>query len=352
MNLSLKYAYPVSEIDRIAIMLLYQPIIKKDAVNVYLTLSSLYQSGIKTPLLSDLYDLCGMNPESFTEAINKCESAFLIAFDEKKMAVTLHPVLSFEAFFKSPLLPHLKMHVSSEYLSQIKLKQSPPSNVMMPKSELFKEGLGKIQEMPSLFDNVQSTVDVVGIVEGLPKALIERYPRIEELKRMMHHVAYLYDLDALKMNELMIIFLKQDLLTFEILSDLAQKHFSGNSPKKTFDVAYFKKVHPKELLKDLTGSHVPSSDIKTVDMLIQNSGLKLEVINVMMAYVLSELSGQMPVYKYFEKVSGQWHRNHIQTAEEAVAHIKTIKQKPKKAQAKKGSEIAWFDDYLKTKEAK
>lgn len=350
MTITIKYAYPVSESDARILHLLYQPIIKKEAISVYLTLSSLFSSSQKKPLKTDLYDLCGMNPESFEEAIIQCVSVGLMDYDKKKEIVYLHPVLSAKSFFDSPLYAHLKTRASTVLLSDLKRRLLPEKNPVATSLDAFKKIHGPLQEKKGPFEGLKSPLDVDSLLDSLPHVFKEKINQTEDLKNMMHHVAYLYDLNAPEMNELMIQFLKEDTLSFEKLSDLAHKSFYEKAPSKTFDVHYFKKAHPKEVLKDLTGSHVPLSDIKTVDMLIQNSGLKLEVINVLLAYVVSELNGQMPVYKYFEKVSGQWHRNQILTAEEAIGHIKTTKQKSTKKITQKGSQIPWFDDYLKEKE--
>jgi replication initiation and membrane attachment protein DnaB len=345
MTVSIKYAYPLSIQDHTLLNLMYQPIIKKEALSVFLTLNSLFQSGIKKPLKTDLYDICGLNPESFEEALKKCESVFLLSYDEKKESVYLNQVLSVLAFFESPLIAILKTHVSSDFILSLKGLIPPKNSLKNSEPSLL-----KLQHAQNPFERVKSPLDVDAILESLPSSLVQKKLKQEDLKTMMHHVSYLYDLDMPQMNKLMITFLKQEIHSFEKLSDLAHQMFTTGEAPKSFDVSYFKKAHPKEVLKDLTGSHVPASDLKTVDTLIQNSGLKLEVIGVLIAFVISELNGQMPVYKYFEKVSGQWHRNQIKTAEEAIAHIKTIKQKPSRNAPKKGSDIPWFDDYLKKKE--
>lgn len=344
---------------------LYLPLIKPDGLALYLFLTRLVDEPASRSMdypISFIYDSLSVNPERLIDVRQRLEGAQLLkTYDHEGWTFIPLAPLKPEGFFNSPLLAHLKTHLSKERLSDIKQRllpkrQHPPkkSDISAPFEATFGALKGTFKEANPTFIALPSKVDMAEFLSRIPTTWIPEESRTEALKSTLSHLSYVYNLDETRLKRV----IEQSLnaphpFEFDQLSDQAAKLYVAHDAPQTLDVDAFKKMHPADVLKMMTGSHVPASELKIVDQLIRESGLKLEVISVLIAYVITELSGQMPVYKYFEKVSGQWHRNGITTAEMAIAHIKTTKQKKSTAPAKPkaAATIDWFKDYLKEKDA-
>lgn len=355
------HAVALSQDDLRVLSLLYSPLTKPDGLALYLFCVSLVDGAKKRSLdypISYIYDALNMNPERFIEMRKRLEAVKLIeTYDDQSLIMAVKPPLSAAAYLQSPLSAYLKTTLPAERIADLKrMLLDPPTKGLKKKNisasfeSVFGALSGSFRESEISPFSSNATIDVDQLLEQIPLTWVPNDVRNEAFKEAIKHVSYVYGLEAAQMKEV----IKKSIsasktLDFDSLSDHASQMYKPSESKQPLDIDTFKKVHPSDVLKWMTGSHVPSSDLKVVDQLIRESGLKLEVINVLIAYVLTELNGQMPVYKYFEKVSGQWHRNHIQTAEMAVAHIKQMKEKRPKESAKEPS-IDWFKAYLKEKE--
>ncbi len=344
---------------------LYLPLIKPDGLALYLFLSRLVDEPAHQSMtypISFIYDSLSVNPERFLDVRKRLEGAQLLKTYDSDL-VTFVPLapLKPEGFFNSPLLAHLKTHLPKERIADLKMRLLPKRASFPKKSDIsasfestFGALKGSFKEPDLTFIASLPTIDINDFLSRIPTTWIPESKRSEALKSTLSHLAYVYNLDESRLKTVIEQSLKHPHpFEFDQLSDQASTLYVGGDAPQTLDVDAFKKMHPADVLKMMTGSHVPASELKIVDKIIRESGLKLEVISVLIAYVITELNGQMPVYKYFEKVSGQWHRNGIATAEMAVAHIKTTKQKKStaKTKPKEAATIDWFKDYLKEKDA-
>lgn len=344
---------------------LYLPLIKPDGLALYLFLTRLVDEPAHQSMaypLSFIYDSLSVNPERFLDVRKRLEGAQLLkTYQTDPVTLVPRAPLKPDGFFHSPLLAHLKTHLPKERIADIKQRLLKKRESFPKKSDIsasfestFGALKGTFKEPDVTFVTTASSLDIVDFLSRIPTTWIPESARTEALKSTLTHLAYVYNLDETRLKTV----IKQSLkhphpFEFDQLSDQASSLYVASDAPETLDVDAFKKMHPADVLKMMTGSHVPASELKIVDRIIRESGLKLEVISVLIAYVITELNGQMPVYKYFEKVSGQWHRNGITTAEMAVAHIKTTKQKKSTAptKPKAAATIDWFKDYLKEKDA-
>lgn len=344
---------------------LYLPLIKPDGLALYLFLARLVDEPAQRSMtypLSFIYDSLSINPERLLDVRKKLEGALLLAtFDDETWVFVPRAPLSPEQFFQSPLAAHLKTHLPKERLADMKQRLLPkPLNMAKKKdvSASFDTTFGALKgtfetSEPTPFQ-LPSPVNIADFLTRIPTTWIPQEKRNDALKSTLEHIAYVYGLDESRLKTV----IEKSMsaahpLDFDQLSNQAAALYLPQDAPQALDLDAFKRMHPADVLKMMTGSHVPASELKIVDQLIRESGLKLEVISVLVAYVITELNGQMPVYKYFEKVSGQWHRNAITTAEMAIAHIKSTKQKKstKPPKAKEAATIDWFKDYLKEKDA-
>lgn len=357
----------LSEDHHRVLSLLYAPMMKRDAYSLYLFLDSLVDAQKKRSIdfpMGFIYDALALNPESFLEARKQLEAAFLLkTYDANAYTFELKRPLSAEAFFKqSPFLPYLKTIISKERLSDLKQHLIPVHKVSgQDVSASFSDiypSLKRDVNLPETMEDVpfKSDVDIEDILSRIPKTILTEEERTPLFKQNLAQLIYIFSLSEEDLK-VIIIDAKKTLkdVSFEALSECASKHVRQEAPaiKDAYNLYYFKKRHPIDILKDITGDHVPKAEMAMVEKIIREAGFPLEVISVLMAYVLSELNGQMPNITYFEKVIGQWHRNRVKDAESAIAVIKkgkAVKQQKKKSQ-KPDTDIDWFKDYLSEKEA-
>lgn len=357
----------LSEDDHRVLSLLYLPMMKRDAYSLYIFLNSLTDAQKKRSIdypLPFLYDALSLNPESFKEARVQLEAAQLLkTFDANAYTFEIQKPLNAEDFFqKSPFIPYLRTIISKERLADLKHHLMPVNkisgkDVSAPFSAIY-PSLKPYNELPETSESIVFDVafEIEDVLSRVPKTILKDDERTPSFKQNIKQLIYIFSLseDDLKT---VIIDAKKTLkdLSFEALSERASHHVRQDAPpvKDAYNLYYFKKRHPVDILKDITGSHLPKAEMAMVEKIIREAGLPLEVISVLMAYVLSELNGQMPHITYFEKVIGQWHRNKVKDAESAIAMIKKGKavRNQKKTSKKPDTDIDWFKDYLNEKDA-
>jgi len=376
-------SYPLNHESLQTLTLLYMPIIGQDAYTLYVTLYTLLdRARLKSPEypLDFLLDMLNLTPQSLLETRKKLEAAGLLEtfkHDDNHFLFELYLPLTPEGFIKdSPLASYLNHAIGSyrfkdlvEHFKITRVQKSNYQNISVAFNDVF----APIEDHTTLKSQFMDTsrqavkfntafeADIV--LEAIPNALMHPKMKTKRAKQKLQEIAYLYDLNETTMQPLVLKCLtERQTLDFNCLTEEAQSMYQ-KIPKKqlskrsgAYDLDYFQSVHPKTMLEDLSGKKAPVSELKVIERLMQESQLKNEVINVMIAYVLKELNNQFPVYNYFDKITAEWHRNNIDTAEKAVEYIKTkIKKKnqPKKSYRKPykkertDTEVDWFDSYLK-----
>ena len=110
---------------------------------------------------------------------------------------------------------------------------------------------------------------------------------------------------------------------------------------------------PTEVVKNLFGIGLVSSEIEMFDTLMERTGISLGILNVLIIYVLQDKNGEVPSYNYFDKIIKTWQRMKITTTSEAMDYIngRTPKETTRKRQSAKAVPD-WYDDYVKNVEDK
>ena len=110
---------------------------------------------------------------------------------------------------------------------------------------------------------------------------------------------------------------------------------------------------PTEVVKNLFGIGLVSSEIEMFDTLMERTGISLGILNVLIIYVLQDKNGEVPSYNYFDKIIKTWQRMKITTTSEAMDYIngRTPKETTRKRQSTKAVPD-WYDDYVKNVEDK
>ncbi len=368
--------------------LLYLPIIGKEAFSLFLYLHSLLdRSHLKSPTypLTFLYDGVGLSPQQFLNARKALEAAGLMETFKGKtnFHFTLYQPLSAAAFIKdSPYSGYLKSKISEErfndLISHFKIKKTKKTNFKNITVH-FDEYFSPLRESHSDKAHYQSgttkkatftkPIDMDMILDEIPQSLQSPKLKTKRVKEKLVEIAYLYSLRENDLIKLLKGTLSEGDIDFESFNRIAAEYYH-NEPRDIhkkndpYSEEYFKSVHPRELLEQTTGTRAANVELRTLERLIDDSGLPYEVLNVLLAYVLKELSGDFPSYNYFDKVAAEWKRNNVSTAGEAIEHIKQKKQRQKTKQQtptqrsfyKKSEEkpedtnVDWFEDYLKNQE--
>ena len=383
-HISIESKAPLSHTHATTLSLLYLPVIGKEAFSLYMLFQSLLErSTLKSPSYTHafIYDMLGVCPEGFVNARKTLEAVGLIETYVKDDAYLMecYMPLSADAFIKdSPFAPYLYKAIGEErykdLIAHFKITKTRHSDYTR-KSVAFSDVFPPVKPTPTTRSqyvepvsgkvSVNTDLDLDLVLEGIPSSLLKAKGRTKNAKDKLASMAYIYNFDEEALQDAIRKSLKEDgTIDFKTLSKYAQENYRktrGPVTRKTDNasLAYFKEVHPRTLLEDLTGQKVPAADLKVIDRLTSETDMPLEVINVMIAYVLKELDQQFPVYNYFEKVVAEWKRLNIKTAADAINHVEKRlrkKREPKKQSRGYGynkksqpidTSVGWFKDYLK-----
>ncbi len=380
---------PITHVQTHVMSLLYLPIVGRDAHALYFALHGLSNRyGLKSCEYPKVFllDLLSLAPDAFERACRTLEAAGLLETYEgpEGFLYELYLPLSPEAFFKdSPFAPYLQRAVGEERFldlhAQFQIDSNKKKTGYTARTARFDEVFppiekqsgpgGELSEARTKKLNIQTTADVELVLAGIPKTLLADSMRTKQTKEKLKQTAYLYSLDEKHLGDLIKKSLtKNKTIDFSALSHHAKAHYRAARDKTSrkgpiqrkqepHGLAYFKRVHPRTLLAETTGEEPPAADLRVIERLIEESGLPLEVINVLIAYVLKELDQQVPVYGYFEKIVAEWRRNQIETADAAIAHIRKKLQRRRSPRRPSGrgekpfdTEVDWFKEYLKEQE--
>jgi replication initiation and membrane attachment protein len=371
---------------RAIVSLLYLPLIGPEALSLYFSLYALIdRSHLRTKSYPHefLYDLLNLSKTRLNQAREKLEAVGLLESytNNEDYIYELYAPLSAEMFIKdSPFAPYLLKQIGDERFEELielfKIKRfqlGSYENISKAFSDLFKPVYDKEINTKSMYLNtkinrltIEHDFNVELLIDSLPESFVHSSTKTKRGKEHLSQIAYVYNIDESTMKDLLVKSLNDDTsIDFEALSKACVNYYAqqpkDNPPKKTtgYDVDYFKNVHPVTIVEDLTGMSIPSSDLKIIEKILNRNVLKIEVVNVLIAFVLKELNYQFPVFNYFEKIMAQWKRHNIETAEEAIAFIK--KQKEVRSAAKKPTvknrkelpediKVDWLDDYIKSVE--
>ncbi|MEF9961648.1 MAG: DnaD domain protein [Erysipelotrichaceae bacterium] len=104
-------------------------------------------------------------------------------------------------------------------------------------------------------------------------------------------------------------------------------------------------MHPTQFLKNLqNGIEVNSVDKNLIALLLDRYQLQPDVVNVLLEYVLKQLNQKLSK-AYVEKVASSWVRLKIDTASQALSHIKEQEQKPMKQYTNKKAVLPqWYQE--------
>lgn len=381
--------------DRINIISLYEPIIGYAAVSLYLTLWR--DLGFLELISMDythhhLMSLLKCDLETIKKARLSLEAVGLIKTYYKEGELNsyvyeLFSPLSPKEFFAHPILNitlynnlgkneyELLKHEYKEYKMDLKDYEditSSMDNVYKSVSDVSFLARGR----NTLDINIENNIDFDLLFSSLPSGIINTKSINKKLKELINNLSFIYNLDTLKMIELIRMVLNEKgYLDKEYLRISARKYYQYNNNGKLPTIVYrtqpeylkkplgdntnrgkiisvFENTTPYDFLKSKQkGTNPTSRDLKLLEMILIDLELKPAVCNVLIDYVLKRNDSKLN-QAFVETIASQWKRLGIETAEDAMniaekEHRKYTK-KITNSKVNNPKEPVWFNEKLES----
>lgn len=386
----------LSDQDRITLISLYEPIIGATAVGLYLAL----WNDLDGPMIKSidhnhhhLMTLLKTSLESVKKAREGLEAMGLLRTyfkegDINEYVYELYSPLSPVEFFNNAIYNvvlynnvgkeeydnlvrrYQKVEIDLDDYVDITKKINDvyeSTDIKSPDNIRFKNVLGI---------NTDNIIDFDFIMSSLPKGLIKPTTFTLEVRKLINQLSYIYNLDNIKMCEL----IRESISSKGVLSQnelrknarsMYQGEYgtlptlvyrtqpeylkspSGDNSKKGKLIQVFENTSPYDFLKSKYNNSKPTArDLKLLESLLIDLDLKPAVVNVLIDYVLKKNNNKLTT-GFVETIAGQWKRQNIETAADAMAfaeeeHKKSKKVSTKKIEEKKKPE--WFDQKIEKKD--
>ena len=390
--------------DKKILNMLYLPIVGSLAIMLYNTLlNDLDKQELSSPELDHAHLLSNLHVSSneLLTARNILEGIGLIKTYYKKDSVAkyiyeLYSPISAHEFFVHPifnivlynnvgkkeyerLINYFKIpKINKEGYTEITRKFSEIfTSIPATSADIYNDSIRKYNKLKL---NIDSSFDMNFLIETMPKH-IDRKIFTKDVQELIIYLAYLYDIDAPKMQNIIKTCINEKgTIDREELRKVCRNHYqfdhSGVLPtiiertqpdylKKSLGdnsaiakmIYTFETTSPYDFLKSKhNGSEPVKRDIILVEQLLIDYGLTPGVVNVLIDYVLRTNDNKLN-RSLVETIAGQWKRLKIETVEDAMEtakknHHKINKTKESKNIPNKKSVPKWFDnENIKAEEA-
>ena len=227
--------------------------------------------------------------------------------------------------------------------------------------------------------NINSSFDMNFLIETMPKSINTKI-FTKDLQELIINLAYLYDIDAVKMQNILRVCINENgTVNRDELRKTARNHYQfdhsgllptviehaqpeylrkpiGDNSKLSKMIYTFETISPYEFLRSKHGGAEPmKKDIKLLEDLIIDYKLKPGVVNVLIDYVL-RINDNKLNRNFVEAIAGQWARKKIETVEDAMDFAKKtynsqIKNKVVKKTTREDNVPSWFNKSVMASEA-
>ena len=394
----------LTDFERKTIITLYEPIIGPNAVSLYFTLwqdaerKDAYESYNHHHLMTSLK----LGQEPLVSARRALESMGLVRSYLKETDICdyiyeLYSPLTPYEFFNHPIFNVVLYNnigqVEYDNLSKYYKKQpTTPKDYLEITSTIndtFKSvSMAVLQneidtvDTNSIGPNISNEyIDFELLISSLPKNTISEKVFNKRTKHLINSLAFVYDLDTLKMSELIRMVINENgLIDKDTLRINARKYYQfnnsgslptliyrtqpdhlkspeGNMSNRGKMVYIFENTSPFDFLRSkYHGTEPTSKDLQLLEYLAVDLELNPGVINVLIDYVL-KINNNKLTRGFVETIAGQWKRLNIQTVEKAMQtaekeHKKTNSKVTLKQTSKKSETPTpiWFDKNQESEE--
>lgn len=200
-----------------------------------------------------------------------------------------------------------------------------------------------VEKTETLGPNISDQyIDFNLLISSLPKNLINEKVFNKKTRNLINSLAFVYDLDTLKMSELLRMVVNENgLIDKDTLRINARKYYQFNNRGSLPTLIYrtqpehlktpegdtsnrgkmlyiFENTSPYDFLRNkYHGTEPTSRDLQLLEYLAVDLELKPGVINVLIDYVL-RINNNKLTKSYVETIAGQWKRLNIETALKAM----------------------------------
>ena len=389
----------LTEIDKKNLIYLYEPIIGFGAVSLYLTLwSDLDRLEIMSKDFTHhhLMSILKCSLEMIKQAREALEAVGLMKTyykegDINSYVYELYSPLSASEFFNNPILNIVlynnvgeeEYHSLKKMYRKVNVDLKDYQDITKPMNETFESTNMPIVEVRSretLPLNIESEIDFDFIISSIPKGILNEKAINKKMKELIINLAFIYDLDTLKIVELIRTSLNEKgMIERDTLRKNARKYYQfksgalptlvyrtqpeylktpvGDTSRKGRIIGVFENTSPYDFLKSkYHGANPTSRDLKLLEMLMIDLELNPAVVNVLIDYVLKKNNNKLNG-NYVETVAGQWKRAGVKTAREAMDLAEKEHKKMRKSTDKKSSKAMreppvpiWFDKQIEKSE--
>lgn len=382
--------------DRKYLVSFYEPIIGSLAVSLYLTLwrdldrytfvSADYNHHHLMTILKTNLDSIKLARQTL-EGVGLLRTYFM-ANEPNNYVYELYSPMNPKEFFQNPIfnvvlynnIGAFEYNLLKKEYSTLNINLKGYEEVTSHFDEVFKsssetptiEALGR-ETLPL---NMQDQIDFDLLISSLPKGMLNEKILNKRMKSLINNLSFVYNIDTLKMCEIIRLSINEkgaidkDTLRLQTrkyyqynnhgklptLIYRAQPEYlkspSGDTSKKGRIIEVFENTTPYDFLCAKYKTGTPTvRDLKLLEYLLEDVGLKPAVVNVLIDYVLKKNNNKLN-NAFVETIAGQWKRLGIETAKDAMEvaekeHKKYV-NKFNKVSVKKVSEEppVWFDEKI------
>jgi len=236
-----------------------------------------------------------------------------------------------------------------------------------------------VKDKETLSPVAMNIIDFELLLSSLPKGLITEKTLNKKTRELINNLAFIYNLDTLKMSELVRgVINEKGFIDKDELRKSSRKFYQYNNSGTLPTLVYrhqpdylknpggdntnrgkiiygFENTTPYDFLKSKYKGVSPTTrDLRLLENLLVDIGLKPAVVNVLIDYVLKQDNNKLN-QNYIETIAGQWKRLGIETASEAMdiakkEHRKYQKKTPTKKTNSHVKEPVWFNEDIKKEE--
>lgn len=374
----------LTDFDRKVLSHLYLPIIGDRALNIYNTLYTLFEPGLReTEIITHLrlLKMLNLDESMFIEERIKLEAIGLLSTYVKDniYLYVLKDVLTPYEFFNNDGLVRVLTSI---------IGISETDNLMMEllagkfDYESFTDITTTFDECFSLVDKENASINNIGvdtrnfgirvsektfnidhfmILVSASNMIDESVLKDRNFIDLVIRYAYLFGLSVEEMKEacIMAASLEKTVNEKELIFHVkrlydakgkqtsfvprGQKVSSNNEVVRTLE-----SITPNQLVKNKYGTSLTSSEIEMFNDILLTTKVSVGILNVAIIYVLESKNGEIPAANYFIKVINTWLRSGVKNVQDALDFINgdvKTKRTPKKSDSRKVKPTpSWYNE--------
>lgn len=388
----------LTELDRKVLINLYEPIIGMQAISLFFTFwsdldkeevssSEFTHHHLMTILKTDLETI--KKARKCLEAVGLMKTYLKENDNINKYIYELYSPLSPKDFLNHPVLNVILYNNIGikEYEKLVEYYKKPvidyndfveiTTSMNKTFTSIDKMEVKEVRGVNSLGVNIENKIDFDLIVSSLPHNMLSVRALNKRVKELINSLAFVYDLDTLKMVEILRMVIDDNgMINKSKLINATRKYYefnnNGNLPTLIYRTQpehlkspegeltnrarmkyIFENTSPYDYLrKKYRGATPTSRDVKLLEYLAVDLKLKPGVINVLVDYIL-RINDNKLNKNYVETIAGQWARMGFVTVDDAMKFAeKEHKKNKKKGTINKNKESVpvWFNENNKKEE--